>query len=232
MKILIIEDDGLIAQFVKRGLMEDGHSADVADTGAEGAKLARVNDYDAIVLDLMLPDGDGLGVAEHLRRDGRKTPILMLTARVGTENVVKGLDSGADDYLTKPFELTELKARLRALTRRGGSTRTEEVVFGDLKLDRLTHDISVGEKALKLTPKEYQLLEYFVLHSEQVVSRTTLLEKVWDMHFDPGSNVVDVHVARLRSKLRRIPTAPSLQTVRGFGFKLTQEPRELDEGEA
>jgi DNA-binding response OmpR family regulator len=231
MKILIVEDDGLIAQFVKRGLAEEGHSTDVAETGKEGATLARVNDYDAIVLDLMLPDGNGLALAEQLRKDGRGTPILMLTARSGAENVVKGLDSGADDYLTKPFELSELKARLRALTRRGGSTRTEEVTFGELTLDRLTHSISVAGKPLKLTPKEYQLLEYFVLHPAQVVSRTTLLEKVWDMHFDPGSNVVDVHVARLRSKLRRVPAAPQLQTVRGFGFKLTLEPNYEEEGE-
>ena len=224
MRILIIEDDGLIAQFVKRGLAEDGHSTDVAETGKEGSTLARVNDYDAIILDLLLPDANGLAVAQELRKDGSGTPILMLTARTGADNVVKGLDSGADDYLTKPFELAELKARLRALTRRGGSTRTEELRVGELTLDRLTHEITVSGKGLKLTPKEYQLLEYFVLHPEQVVSRTMLLEKVWDMHFDPGSNVVDVHVARLRAKLRRTPKAPQLQTVRGFGFKLTLDP--------
>jgi DNA-binding response OmpR family regulator len=234
MRILIIEDDAMIARFVKRGLSEDGGVVDVADTGEEGALLARVNDYDVIILDLSLPDIDGMLLAQGLREEGRTTPILMLTARTGTENLVKGLDAGADDYITKPFELAELRARLRALTRRGGAERTEDVQVGSLTLDRPRRTISVDGKRLKLTPKEYQLLEYFMLHRDEVVSRTDLLEKVWEMNFDPGSNVVDVHVARVRGKLRPIPGTPQLITVRGFGFRLTaaEPPGDAEESEA
>jgi two-component system, OmpR family, response regulator len=155
-----------------------------------------------------------------MRRDGDATPILMLTARTGTDNLVAGLDSGADDYLTKPFNVRELLARLRALTRRGGATRTDELAVGTLTLNRVNHRVRIGGRPLRLTPKEYRLLEYFMLRAGEVVSRTELLEKVWDMHFDPQSNIVDVHVARLRSKLKRHPAAAQLETVRGFGFRL------------
>jgi DNA-binding response OmpR family regulator len=159
-----------------------------------------------------------------MRREGDATPILMLTARTGTDNLVQGLDAGADDYLTKPFDLRELRARLRALTRRGGSTRTEEVTIGALTLDRLSHEVRIGERVLRLTPKEYRLLEYFMLRPGETVSRTELLEKVWEMNFDPQSNIVDVHVTRLRQKLKRFPEVPQLETVRGFGFRLANEP--------
>jgi DNA-binding response OmpR family regulator len=233
MKILVIDDDEMIARFVQRGLSEHGNAVDVAETGEEGASLARINQYDVIVLDLGLPDIDGLAVAEALRREGRSTPILMLTARSETDDLVKGLDSGADDYLTKPFELAELRARLRALTRRGGgATRTEEVQVGKLTVDRPNRAVSAEGKRVRLTPKEYQLLEYFALHAGEVVTRTELLEKVWDMHFDPGSNVVDVHVARLRRKLGAIAGGPRLITVRGFGFKLSSEAEADGEDDA
>ena len=220
MKLLLIEDDKLTAEFVKRGLNEDGHTVDHCINGSEGATLARVNPYDALILDLNLPDTNGYEVLKQLRAEGWGTPILMLTASSRTESVVEGLNLGADDYLTKPFAIEELKARIRALLRRGGAARTEEIRIGALVLNRLTHEVFLGDQPMRLTPKEYRLLEYFLLRPEQVITRTELLEKVWDMHFDPESNVVDVHVTRLRTKLRA-PGAPSIATVRGFGYKLS-----------
>jgi two-component system OmpR family response regulator len=168
----------------------------------------------------MLPKKNGFQVATELRREGRNTPILMLTSRDAAEDVVRGLDAGADDYLSKPFRFEELLARMRALVRRGGAERMEVLQFGDIALDRLRHIATVGGKKLDLTAKEFQLLEYFLLHPEEVVRRTTLLEKVWDMHFDPESNVVDVHVGNLRRKLARATTAEAIETVRGVGFCL------------
>ncbi|HUF51743.1 MAG TPA: response regulator transcription factor [Longimicrobiales bacterium] len=226
MKILVIDDDPLIIEFVRRGLVEDGYTVDSAVSGSEGLLCARMGSYDAVILDVGLPDTSGFNIAQEMRREGDATPILMLTARSGTDNLVQGLDAGADDYLTKPFDLRELRARLRALTRRGGSTRTEEVVLGGLTLDRLSHEVRAGERALRLTPKEYRLLEYFMLRPGETISRTELLEKVWEMNFDPQSNIVDVHVARLRQKLKRYTPSPLLETVRGFGFRLTDEPAE------
>ena len=224
MKILVIDDDPLIIEFVRRGLTEDGYTVDSAVSASEGLLCARLGNYDAVILDVGLPDTSGFAVAQEMRREGDATPILMLTARSGTENLVQGLDAGADDYLTKPFDLRELRARLRALTRRGGSTRTEEVIIGPLVLDRLSHEVRINDRALRLTPKEYRLLEYFMLRPGETVSRTELLEKVWEMNFDPQSNIVDVHVTRLRQKLKRYPAAPQLETVRGFGFRLVDEP--------
>jgi two-component system OmpR family response regulator len=168
----------------------------------------------------MLPKKTGLQVAAELRREGRSTPILMLTARDATEDVVRGLDAGADDYLTKPFKFDELLARVRALIRRGGSARLELLVFGPIELDRLKHKVRVKGKAIDLTPKEFHLLQHFLLHPEEVVRRTELLEKVWDMHFDPESNVVDVHVGNLRRKLSEAAKEQLLTTVRGVGFSL------------
>jgi len=221
MKILVIDDDPLILEFVKRGLAEDGYIVDAAATASDGLLCARVGSYDAIILDIGLPDASGLEVAREMRRESDATPILVLTARTGTDNLVSGLDAGADDYLTKPFDIRELRARLRALTRRGGSTRSETVTLGALSLDRLNHDISMGGKPLRLTPKEFLLLEYFMLRPNVTVTRTELLEKVWEMNFDPQSNIVDVHVARLRGKLKDAPGVPQIETVRGFGFRLT-----------
>lgn len=221
MKILVIDDDPLIVEFVRRGLLEDGYTIDTAATASEGLLCARVGSYDAVILDIGLPDASGLTVAREMRRESDATPILLLTARSGTDNLVDGLDAGADDYLTKPFDLRELRARMRALTRRGGSTRTEALSIGALTLNRLNHEVTIGDSPLRLTPKEYRLLEYFMLRPGAVVSRTELLEKVWEMNFDPQSNIVDVHVARLRSKLTSHPAVPQLETVRGFGFRLT-----------
>lgn len=223
MKILVVEDDRKVAGFIEQGLREEGYAVDVAPDGEEGAMLAHVYDYDVIVLDVMMPKKTGLQVAAELRREGRGTPILMLTARDTTEDVVRGLDLGADDYLTKPFKFDELLARVRALVRRGGSRRTELLHYGPIELDRLKHKVYVDGKPLDLSPKEFHLLEHFLIHAEQVVRRTELLEKVWDMHFDPESNVVDVHVGNLRRKLTRAAGRQLIQTVRGVGFKL-EEP--------
>lgn len=220
MKILVVEDDRKVAGFIEQGLREEGYAVDVARDGEEGTTLAHVNDYDAILLDMMLPKKNGLQVATELRREGRRTPILMLTARDATEDIVRGLDAGADDYLSKPFRFDELLARLRALTRRGGAARLDRLVFGPLELDRLKHKAFANSKPLDLTPREFQLLEHFMLHPEDVIRRTELLEKVWDMHFDPESNVVDVHVGNLRRKLREAGCNGVLQTVRGVGFSL------------
>ena len=220
MKILVVEDDRKVAGFIEQGLREEGYAVDVAPDGEEGTMLAHVYDYDVIILDVMMPKKTGLQVASELRREGRGTPILMLTARDATEDVVRGLDVGADDYLTKPFKFDELLARVRALVRRGGAKRTELLTYGPLQLDRLKHKVHVRGKPLDLSPKEFHLLEHFLLRPEEVVRRTELLEKVWDMHFDPESNVVDVHVGNLRRKLKRAAEVDLIRTVRGVGFKL------------
>ncbi|MBI1966511.1 MAG: response regulator transcription factor [Gemmatimonadetes bacterium] len=228
MKILVVEDDRKVAGFIEQGLREEGYAVDVAPDGDEATMLAHVYEYDLVVLDVMLPKKTGLQVANELRREGRKTPILMLTARDTTEDVVRGLDAGADDYLTKPFKFDELLARVRALVRRGGAGRTELLSYGPLELDRLKHKVRVDGKHLELTPKEFHLLQHFLLHPEEVVRRTELLEKVWDMHFDPESNVVDVHVGNLRRKLKAASGKELIQTVRGVGFRL-QEPDKAEE---
>jgi len=222
MKILVVEDDSKVAGFIVHGLKEEGYIVDVASDGEEATMLAHANEYDIILLDLLLPKKNGFQVANELRREGRNTPILMLTSRDAIEDVVRGLDAGADDYLTKPFKFDELLARIRALHRRGGAERLEILRCGPISLDRLRHVVSVRDRQLDLTVKEFQLLEYFMLHPEEVVRRTTLLEKVWDMHFDPESNVVDVHVGNLRRKLTRAAGEALLGTVRGVGFRLSR----------
>lgn len=220
MKILVVEDDRKVAGFIEMGLREEGYAVDVAKDGEDATMLAHVNEYDAILLDLMLPKKNGLQVASELRREGRAVPILMLTARDATDDIVRGLDAGADDYLTKPFKFDELLARLRALVRRGGAARLDRLGYGPLQLNRLKHHVYAGGEPLDLTPREFQLLEHFMLQPENVIRRTELLEKVWDMSFDPESNVVDVHVGNLRRKLREAGHDGYIQTVRGVGFVL------------
>jgi DNA-binding response OmpR family regulator len=220
MKVLVVEDDRKVAGFIEQGLREEGYAVDTAPDGDQATVLVHVHDYDVLVLDVMLPKKTGLQVAAELRREGRKTPILMLTARDATEDIVRGLNAGADDYLTKPFKFDEFLARVRALVRRGGAERMDLLTFGPIELDRLKHKAKVNGKGLDLTPKEFQLLEHFLLRPEEVVRRTDLLEKVWDMHFDPESNVVDVHVGNLRRKLREAAGTEILETVRGVGFRL------------
>ncbi len=220
MKLLVVEDDRKVAGFIEQGLKEEGFVVDVAPDGEEATMLAHIYEYDVILLDVMLPKKSGFQVAQELRREGRSTPILMLTSRDAVEDIVRGLDAGADDYLTKPFRFEELLARLRALHRRGGAERLEVLRYGPFELDRLRHQATIDGKALDLTAKEFQLFEFFMLHPEEVIRRTTLLEKVWDMHFDPESNVVDVHVGNLRRKLLKYASDPHIETVRGVGFSL------------
>ena len=224
MRILVVEDDRKVAAFVRQGLEEEGHAVDIAADGEEGARLAHVNPYDVLVLDVQLPKKNGLELAAELRREGSTVPILMLTARDSTEDVVRGLDSGADDYLTKPFAFDELVARARALGRRGGVPGASGWLrFDDVELDRLHHRATRGARALDLTPREFRLLEHFLERPDDVVTRTELLEKVWDMSFDPGTNVVDVHVSNLRRKLEEGGAPRLIQTVRGVGFALRRE---------
>jgi len=219
MRILLVEDDRKVARFIQQGLEEEGHAVDVAGDGEEGGLLAHVNPYDVLILDVQLPRKNGLQLAAELRREAIATPILMLTARDSTEDVVRGLDSGADDYLIKPFAFDELVARVRALGRRSGAPAAGGTLrFGDVELDRGRFRAERGGRDLGLTPREFRLLAYLIERPEQVVSRTELLEKVWDMSFDPGSNVVDVHISNLRRKLEEGGAPRLLHTVRGVGF--------------
>jgi two-component system OmpR family response regulator len=224
MRILVVEDDPKVARFVRQGLEEEGHAVDVAADGEEGTLLAHVNPYDVLVLDVQLPKKNGLMLAAELRREGSTVPILMLTARDSTEDVVRGLDSGADDYLTKPFAFDVLLARVRALGRRGSAAVAAATLrFADLEMDRVHHRAVRGGRPLDLTAREFRLLEHFLTRPEEIVTRTDLLEKVWDMSFDPGSNVVDVHVSNLRRKLEEGGQPRLIQTVRGVGFALRRE---------
>lgn len=213
----------MFAELIRRALREDRYIVDVAYDASEGRALAFVNDYDAIILDVMLPDGSGLQIVHELRREGRDTPVLLLTGKNATADVVRGLDAGADDYITKPLDLSQFAARVRALVRRGGARRLERVDCGTLSLDRLERRALNGTGELLLTPREFTLLEFLMINSERTVRRSELLAKVWEMDFDPGSNVVDVHIARLRGKLRKAGSSARVVTVRGTGFKLTCE---------
>ena len=224
MKILVVEDNRKVASFVEKGLREEGYAVDVAYDGVDGTMKVHVYDYDLLILDIMLPGKSGYEIVRDLRSYEIAVPILLLTARDSTEDLVRGLDLGADDYLTKPFSFDELLARVRALLRRGGAARTEQLIYADLELDRIRHLAFRGGKKLNLTPKEFQLLEYLLLRPEEIVRRTELLEKVWDLHFDPMSNVVDVHVANLRHKLREGYQPPLIHTLRGVGYVLSREP--------
>lgn len=218
MRILVVEDDKKVASFLEKGLREEGYSVDVAHNGADGLLNAHVHDYDLLVLDVMLPGKTGLEIVRSLRSRESSVPVLLLTARSDQSDIVLGLDAGADDYLTKPFGFDELVARVRALLRRGGSSRSDRLLYDDVELDRVTHKAHRGGDRLELTPKEFQLLEFLMLNAERVVRRTELLEKVWDLSFDPMSNVVDVHVGHLRRKLRAAGDDPLVHTVRGVGY--------------
>lgn len=223
MRILIVEDDTKVASFLSKGLREEGYSVDVSHDGDEGLVRAHVHEYDLLVLDVMLPGKTGFEIVRQLRSRESTVPVLMLTARDAQEDVVLGLDLGADDYLTKPFGFDELLARIRALLRRGGSARPDRLLYADVELDRVGHKAERKGERLDLTPKEFQLLEFFLLNAERVVRRTELLEKVWDLHFDPMSNVVDVHVGHLRRKLRAAGDGALLHTIRGVGYVLQRE---------
>jgi len=221
MRILIIEDDADAASYLAKGLRESGYAVDVAEEGSDGLFLAANEPYDAMIIDRMLPTVDGLSIVQSLRRQGNSCPILLLTAITQVEERVRGLRSGADDYLQKPFAFSELLARLEALLRRGGPTSAETVLrVGDLELDLMAHTAHRSGRRIELLPREYRILEYLMRHSGQVVTRTMLLEHVWNYHFDPQTNVIDVHISRLRRKLDRDFDTPLLHTVRGSGYCL------------
>lgn len=220
MRALLVEDDATMALLTKQVLEQEGFAVDHALTGNDAQTLAFVNEYDAIVLDLTLPDRNGLTVLQALRKEGRTTPVIVLTATDDSATTVRALDAGADDYLTKPIVIDEFRARMRALVRRGGAKRTEQLACGNLVINRLTRQLYVGGTECALTAKEFLLLEHLLIHQGQVVTRAQLLEKVWDMHFDPGSNVVDVHVTRLRKKLKEASSNARITSRRGMGFVL------------
>jgi DNA-binding response OmpR family regulator len=218
-RILVAEDDKKVASFLQKGLREEGYSVDVAHDGIDGGMKAMVYDYDLLLLDVMMPGRSGLDIIREVRARERTVPILLLTARDSGDDIVQGLDAGADDYLTKPFSFDELLARIRALLRRGGAERPDRLLYDDVEMDRVKHVASRKGRRLDLTPKEFQLLEFLMLNQERVVRRTELLEKVWDLTFDPMSNVVDVHIGHLRRKLRGSEGAsPLVHTIRGVGY--------------
>jgi len=220
MRILVVEDERRITAFIKRGLEEERYAVDVAYDGEEALDWAAVVDYDLIVLDVLLPKKDGIEVCRELRAQGNKVPILMLTARDAIEDRVQGLDSGADDYLVKPFAFQELLARIRALLRRSGEIKTTRLQVGDLLLDTLTHRATRGGQVIELTAREYALLELLMRHPGQVLSRTQIAEHVWNYDFFTTSNVVDVYIRYLRRKIDKGFEAKLLQTVRGVGYKI------------
>ncbi len=219
MRVLVIEDNRETAQFVQRGLREASHVTEIAEDGEVGLELARAGGYDVLVVDRMLPHLDGLSLIQTLRSEGDRTPVLILSAMSHVDDRVKGLRAGGDDYLTKPFALAELIARIEVLARRRQpEEQATRYTVGDLVLDRLTHKVTRGSEAIVLQPREFRLLEYLMRNAGQVVTRTMLLENVWDYHFDPQTNVIDVHVSRLRSKIDKGLDRPLLHTVRGAGY--------------
>jgi two-component system OmpR family response regulator len=221
MKILLLEDDSKIAAFVSKGLREAGYVVDVSGEGEEGHDLATKNSYDAAVVDLMLPKLDGLSVIERWRTEGKKLPVLILSAKRGLDDRVKGLQGGGDDYLTKPFSFAELQARLHALIRRSStSSVVTQLNFADLKMDLLTREVWRGTTKIDLQAREFLLLEYLLRNQNQVVSKTMILEHVWNYHFDPQTNVVDVLVCRLRNKIDRDFEPKLIHTLRGAGYSL------------
>jgi two-component system OmpR family response regulator len=224
MKLLIVEDNERVSQFLLKGLAEAGHTVDHAANGRDGIFLAATGPYDAIVMDRMLPGGiDGIAIIETLRRTGNRTPILILSALGEVDDRIQGLKAGGDDYLVKPFAFGELLARLDALVRRAQETRPETtLVVDDLAMDLLTHKVTRAGRTIALQPREFKLLEYLMRHANQVVTRTMLLENVWDYNFDPQTNVVDVHVSKLRQKIDT-GGRPLLRTVRNAGYKLTAD---------
>ena len=222
--ILCVEDDATMADHIAQGLREAGYHVDIAGTGTLGLELAMAGHYAAIVLDRMLPELDGLTVLSRLRDAGNRTPVVVLSALASLDERVKGLRAGSDDYLTKPFELPELLARLEAVQRRAlPSGEITRLVEGELELDLLARRVTWTGKRIDLQPREFRLLEYLVRHRGQVVTRSMLLEGVWDYHFDPGTNVIDVHVSRLRKKLDEGGAGNIVQTVRGTGYRVGGE---------
>jgi two-component system OmpR family response regulator len=225
MRILIIEDDDETASYLAKGLKESGFAVDRAATGPDGYHLATTETYDAMIVDRMLPGMDGLTIVQTLRAKGNTTPVLILSALGQVDDRVRGLQAGGDDYLTKPYAFSELLARVQALLRRQKTGAPETVLkVGDLELDLLSRTAKRAGKPIDLLPREFRLLEFLMRHAGQVVTRTMLLERVWDYHFDPQTNVIDVHVSRLRQKIDRGFHPAMLHTVRGAGYRLSPEP--------
>ncbi|WP_144860729.1 response regulator transcription factor [Mesorhizobium sp. J18] len=225
MKILVIEDDREAADYLKKAFAEAGHTAHIAADGDSGFALADAGDYDVYVIDRMLPRRDGLSIISELRARGNETPALILSALGEVDDRVTGLRAGGDDYLTKPYAFSELLARVEVLNRRSGSKDVETMYrVGDLELDRLSHSVRRAGREITLQPREFRLLEYLMRHAGQVVTRTMLLENVWDYHFDPQTNVIDVHVSRLRGKIEKGFDKPVLHTIRGAGYMLRADP--------
>jgi len=220
MRLLIIEDDREAASYLSKAFREAGHVADLAADGLNGYTLAREGAYDVLVVDRMLPKLDGLSLIRSLREQGVETPVLILSALGQVDDRVKGLRAGGDDYLPKPYAFSELLARAEVLSRRRGGAAAEPTAYrvGDLELDRLSHRVTRGGQEIVLQPREFRLLEYLMRHAGQVVTRTMLLEHVWDYHFDPQTNVIDVHVSRLRAKVDKGFERPMIHTVRGAGY--------------
>lgn len=226
MRLLLAEDDPRISRFVSKGLQEQSYAVDVVANGNDAVYQAEINDYDLLILDVMLPGQDGFAVCRALRGLGKDMPILMLTARDGVDDRITGLDAGADDYLTKPFEFGELLARLRALLRRTRELRPSRIVLGDLIVDTGAQSVKRGDRTIALTAKEYALLEYMARNAGRVIGRAEIAEHVWDETFDPFSNLIEVYVNRLRRKLGDVGGKPLLQTRRGSGYVLIGDEKE------
>ncbi len=223
MRILVVEDEAGIAQFIRQGLSEAGYAVDVAGDGEEGLDYALAAEYDAIVLDILLPRMDGLDLLRELRDRAVMTPVLLLTARDAVEDRVRGLDAGADDYLVKPFAFSELLARIRALLRRPPLQAEAVLRVGDLEMDIARHEVRRAQRTIELSPREFALLEYLIRHPTQVLSRTQIIEHVWNFDFSYDSNVVDVYIGYLRRKLNQGSDTPLIHTVRGVGYRLSAE---------
>jgi len=226
MKVLLIEDDATASEYLKKALSESGHVVDAVDDGLQGLNRAMQNDYDALIVDRMLPSLDGLSAIETLRKAGRDTPVLIVSALGDVDERVRGLRSGGDDYLVKPYAFAELLARLEVLVQRGGraGAPTEtQLRVADLEIDLLKRSVQRGGNPIDLKPREFQLLEYLMRHAGRVVTRTMILESVWDYHFDPQTNVIDVHISRLRQKIDKGFERPLIRTVRGAGYSLREQ---------
>lgn len=223
MRTLVIEDDTDTASYIAKGLKQHGHTVDQSNDGKDGLFMALEEEYDIIILDRMLPGLDGLSILKTLRSAGRRTPVIILSALGEVDDRVQGLKAGGDDYLVKPFAFAELLARIEVLMRRGDMKPDDSrLKVADLELDRLTHRVKRAGQSIDLQPREYQILEYLMRHAGQIVTRTMLLENVWDYHFDPQTNIIDVHISRLRNKIDKGFEPPLLQTVRGAGYCLRE----------
>jgi DNA-binding response OmpR family regulator len=229
MRILLVEDDADVARFIGKGLMEQAYAVDHAETGETALYMAGINTYDVIILDVMIPSPDGLEVCRRLRSAKSTVPILMLTARDTVEDKIAGLDSGADDYLAKPFEFGELLARLRALLRRGGATQSATIRVGGLQIDTRSHREMIDGRPVTLTTKEYGVLEFLARNSGRIVTREEISEHVWNQDFDPFSNLIEVYINRLRRHIERVSGPKLIQTVRGAGYMLDAHAADQDD---